>query len=135
MATTAYQPTESSAPIEASHRPVVGGVPRMLLLWGVQLVSPDEDEPPVLETTVDCARKMIAAMPIGLIDPAPVITAFEGEIHLQWSDGAKRLIAMCFPNREPLLHFYERRPGQTSAHGTWPASPGKLAEMMEWLGR
>ncbi len=130
------QPIEAAT---ASHRPVdIYRWHAVLLADSIRNIgnvksNSDEDVPSPAPETISCAIDLIAeATPFCLLGD-PAIDLFYGEIHLSWNKGQKQVVAMCFADRAPLIHHYERVQGVPSVFNIEPASPSRLAYWLGWL--
>jgi len=93
----------------------------------------EQGEPKPSPATVKTAIDLIAEVtPFSLLG-SPDIDLFYGELHLNWDKGAKQVLLMCFPDRDPLIHHYLHIPGAPSQHDIEVATPVRLAHWLRWL--
>lgn len=121
----------------ASHRPAFVWLSTCMLLEVLNRRSiPTDDreagEPTPNNATVQAAMNLVAEIPFHLIGN-PDVSSFWGEIHLSWTVGTKQVIVMCFPDREPLIHHYQRTPNTPSQHDIEIASADSVANWLRWL--
>ena len=122
----------------ASHRPANMFLFRAMLLvdciraLAVTNGHADVAEPRPTKETAWQASELISEIPLWLIGD-PDVDSFFGEVHLSWTAGSKQVVVMCFPNREPLIHNYQRVPGYPSAHSIEAASVDRIAYWLGWL--
>lgn len=123
-------------PITASHRPVLPSMETHLLLyavqWSVGFGEQEPGEPKPSQVTAMKAMNMIAEIPPDLVG-SPDVSSFWGEIHLTWNAENRQVVVMAFPDRESLVHHYERIPNAPSRHDIELASRERVAHWLRWL--
>ena len=126
----------SEHPITASHRPALVWMTTYLLLDTVKKSVPvnerEAGEPAPNACTEEAAVNLVAQIPFSLVGH-PDVSSFWGEIHLTWTSGAKQVVVMCFPDRTPLIHHYQRAANAPSRHDIEAATPDRVTHWLRWL--
>jgi hypothetical protein len=120
----------------ASHRNFLW-LPALLLVQNISAAAiangnGGAEEPAPTEATINGAIDLITEVPFSLLGN-PDISAFFGEIHISWKNGAKQIVLMFFPARPPLVHHYSRVPNSASVHDIEDASADRLVYWLRWL--
>ena len=95
--------------------------------------STPEGTPKPTNAAISAITKLLAVVPDSVLGE-PDVDVFYGEIHLQWSKGARQIVLMGFSkDKDPLLHNYERVKGKVNRHSTEKATAKDLIKWLRWL--
>ena len=128
--------SQSQPSTTASHRPTPALL-QVILFQIIQGLGFTEDTEGSVEDlpsreTQRRAMMVLAQIPLRLLWK-PNIDVFCGEIHMQWVNGDKQVVVMCFPSQPTLVHHYQNIPNGVSEHGIELASKEQVDYWLQWM--